>query len=88
MATITWLGEDNLHEGGNGPRFNEWNGVRFEVGKPVDLDNEQLTNEARAHMLKKAKRNVFFEVSGTDDEQQEPRRGPGRPPKAREGEAA
>lgn len=83
MATITWLGEDSLHADGNGPRFNDWNGVRFEVGKPVDLDETNLMDDVKAHMLKKAKRNSFFKVDGADEE---PRRGPGRPPKVREGE--
>lgn len=48
--TITWLGE-----GDDGPRYNEWNGVRFEIGTPVPTNNP--------YMLAKARGNPFFEVN-------------------------
>lgn len=51
---VTWLGEDELHPDGNGPRFNVWNGIKFELGKPVEVTDEQ--------MLAKAKRNRFYRV--------------------------
>lgn len=66
MTMVTWLGEDALHPDGNGPRFNEWRGTRFEVGKPVEIDNP--------HMVAKARGNPFYSVDG------EAKRGPGRPP--------
>lgn len=68
MASITWLGEDDLHGDGNGPRFNTWNGVKFEIGKAVDIDDER--------MIAKARNNRFYSVDGA-----EPKRGPGRPKK-------
>jgi hypothetical protein len=61
-ALITWLGEDELHldeaGNGNGPRFNTWNGVRFELGEPVLVENE--------HMIEKAKTNRFYRVEHAD----------------------
>lgn len=54
-ATITWLGEDDDHEDGNGPRRNTWNGVTFEKGKPVEVDDPA--------MIAKAKTNKFYEVN-------------------------
>lgn len=84
MTTITWKGEDSSHPGGNGPRFNEWNGVRFEIGKPVDIDDVPgLTPDVRAHMLAKARRNAFYTVEG-EEPAEPPKRGPGRPPKVEE----
>ncbi len=54
MAKVTWLGEDEEYADGNGPRFNVWNGIQFEIGKPVEVDD--------AAMLVKAKGNRFFRV--------------------------
>lgn len=72
MATITWLGEDDQYEGGNGPRKIDWNGVRFEIGKALDLKDIEKTlgpdKTKAAHMLAKAKTNRFFKVEGADDD--------------------
>lgn len=79
MTTITWLGEDSAYPDGNGPRYNEWNGVRFKIGEPMDMDKVDVPR--KAHMIEKARTNPFYEVSG-DELQPEPvKRGPGRPPK-------
>lgn len=75
MAKVTWLGEDVLHNvvthdghtiEGAGPSFTIWGGVKFPKGEAVEVTD--------AHMLKKAKINQFFSV-----EEDEPKRGPGRP---------
>lgn len=55
-ASIVWLGEDHLHEDGNGPSKNVWNGIMFKKGEAVETDN--------AHMIAKAKANPFFQVDG------------------------
>lgn len=77
MAKVIWKGEDELHftldDNGEkipaaGPSFTTWNGVKFEKGKAVEVTN--------AIALKKARNNPFFDVQ--DDE---PKRGPGRPKK-------
>jgi len=63
MAKITWLGEDSAHTrvdgngnpvAGGGPEFNTWNGIRFDRGKPVKVDDPG--------MIAKARKNQFFRV--------------------------
>lgn len=70
MATITWLGEDDLHNDGCGPGFTTWNGVRFDIGAPVEVSDPI--------MIAKAKGNPFFDVDGSE---LPAKRGPGRPRK-------
>jgi hypothetical protein len=62
-AQVTWLGEDHLHEEGNGPRKNTWNGIEFIKGEPVEIDNPR--------MIEKAKGNPFYEVDGVRSESEE-----------------
>lgn len=50
LGTITWLGE-----GENGPRVNEWNGLKFKVGEAVEVTSQ--------HMIDKAKTNRFYDVN-------------------------
>lgn len=54
MAKITWLGEDDLHEEGNGPRKNTWRGIEFVKGEPVEVSDPS--------MIEKAKTNPFYKV--------------------------
>ncbi len=61
--TITWLGEDHLHEEGNGPSKNAWRvgegeTIVFTKGEPVTISNP--------HVIEKAKGNPFFAVEGFD----------------------
>lgn len=79
MAKVTWKGEDHLHntvtsEGvtveGAGPSFTTWKGIKFPKDVAVDVTD--------AHIIAKAKRNIFFKV------EEEAKRGPGRPPKVKE----
>lgn len=96
MARITWKGEDALHPDGNGPRHNDWMGLRFIKGEPMDLDNTPLKDNEKAMMIAKAKGNPYYEVSEADAHLPAAspassgiteRRGPGRPPKPRDPEA-
>lgn len=51
--TITWLG------GPGEPDSNEWNGVTFKAGEPVEIEDE--------YMLRKAASNAFYAVgSGSE----------------------
>lgn len=77
MAKVMWLGEDNLHtqpdgSPGAGPSFTTWGGVKFPKGEAVELKNPAA--------IAKAKANPFFKV-----EEDEPKRGPGRPPRVIDG---
>jgi hypothetical protein len=45
MTKITWIGSDDPME----PHTTVWNGVIFERGKPIDVDNEYMIRKARAH---------------------------------------
>lgn len=58
-ADITWLGEDHLHEEGNGPSRNVWNGITFRIGEPVMIVNDR--------MIAKAKGNPFYSVEDERD---------------------
>lgn len=70
---LTWLGEDELHGPDQaGPSFTRWNGIKFEKNVPVSVDNPD--------MIRRAKGNRFFRVEDDDP----PKRGPGRPPKVRD----
>jgi hypothetical protein len=66
-AMVTWLGEDHLHEDGNGPRKNEWRGITFPKGEPVQVSDPQ--------MIEKAKANPFYEVSEGDEAKDEAKDG-------------
>jgi len=75
MAKLTWLGEDDLHNGGAGPSFTEaFGGVKFPKGEAVDVRS--------AAIVKKAQDNPYFTVEDADDVDDAPvapkRRG--RPP--------
>lgn len=59
MAKITWLGEDQ--DDVAGPSFTTCFDLKFRKGEPVEVKD--------AAIVKKAKNNPFFEVTG----------GPGRP---------
>ena len=82
MAKVTWLGEDALHrevthDGHTvdhaGPSFTTWGGQKFPKGEAVEVTDP--------YRIKKAKANQFFKV-----EEDEPKRGPGRPPKVIDGD--
>ena len=76
MAKITWLGEDDLHDGAPGPSFCiGFDGIKFPKGQPVEVTNPDFINRAR--------KNQFFDVDGEDEfvsTHPEPKRR-GRPPK-------
>jgi hypothetical protein len=60
MAKITWLGEDDLHDGAAGPSFCiGFDGIKFPKGQPVEVTNPDFINRAR--------KNQFFEVEGEDE---------------------
>ena len=78
MAKITWLGEDEYHNGAPGPSFCVgFGGIKFPKGEAV---------EVRSHALvQKALNNQFFEVEDADDVDDapdSPKRKPGRPSNA------
>jgi hypothetical protein len=81
MAKLTWLGEDELHDGAPGPSFCVgFDGIKFPKGQPVEVTNQAF--------IEKAKHNQFFEVDDSDEfasMHSEPKRR-GRPPKVREEE--
>ena len=61
---VTWLGEDGLHEEGNGPSKNVWRVsesevIEFKQGEPVSVSSP--------YVLEKAKSNPFFEVEGFEE---------------------
>jgi hypothetical protein len=72
MAMLTWLGEDDLHNGGAGPSFTHALGdIKFPKGEPV---------EVRSHALvQKAVGNQFFNVDNADDVDD----APGKPKRGR-----
>lgn len=60
MATLTWLGEDELHGGGAGPSFTHaFGGTKFPKGEAVEVRSYAV--------VQKALGNQFFEVSDADD---------------------
>jgi hypothetical protein len=57
MAKLTWLGEDELHNGGAGPSFTTcFGGIRFPKGEPVEVTDKDIVARAR--------KNIYFEVTG------------------------
>ncbi len=57
MATLTWLGEDELHNGGAGPSFTHaFGGIIFPKGEAVEVNDRAI--------VEKARNNPFFEVEG------------------------
>lgn len=76
MAKLTWLGEDEYHNGAPGPSFCViFDGIKFPKGIPVEVTNKGF--------IAKAKGSPFFEVEDDPDEfaslHPEPKRR-GRPP--------
>lgn len=71
MATLTWIGEDDLHNGGAGPSFTHaFGGTKFPKGEAV---------EVRSHaIVQKALNNQYFEVEGEDDVDDAPQAAPVR----------
>lgn len=71
MAKITWLGEDEYHNGASGPSFCVgFDGIKFPKGQPVEVTNKAF--------IEKAKGNKFFEVDDMDEfvsTHAEPKRG-------------
>ena len=56
MAKVTWLGEDELHNGA-GPSFAiAFDGIKFPKGVPVEVTDKAF--------IKKAQGNQYFEVTG------------------------
>ena len=79
MAKLTWLGEDDLHDGVAGPSFCVgFGGIKFPKGTPVEVTDKSI--------IERARKNHFFEVEGPDEfasMHSEPKRR-GRPPKVKE----
>ena len=79
MAKITWMGEDDLHNGAPGPSFTiGFDGIKFPKGQQVEVTNPDFINRAR--------KNRYFEVDGPDEFvslHPEPKRR-GRPPNVKE----
>jgi hypothetical protein len=76
MAKLTWLGEDDYHDGKPGPSFCiGFGGIKFPKDQPVEVTDKNI--------IAKARRNKFFDVEGPDEfvsTHPEPKRR-GRPPK-------
>jgi hypothetical protein len=49
VVTVTWLGEDSLHEDGAGPDSNEWNGIVFPKGEAVEVSDPRIIEKAKAN---------------------------------------
>ena len=77
MAKLTWLGEDDLHDGAPGPSFTTaFEGIKFPKGQPVNVTDKAIIDKAR--------HNQFFEVDGADEFtslHEDPVKRRGRPPK-------
>jgi hypothetical protein len=76
MAKITWLGEDELHDGAAGPSFCVgFDGIKFPKGKPVEVTDKGFIAKARG--------NQYFEVEDDEDGfvSTHPEKRRGRPPK-------
>lgn len=59
MAKLTWIGEDDLHNGGAGPSFTTaFGGIKFPKGEAVEVSDEAI--------VAKARNNQYFKVSGDD----------------------
>lgn len=59
MAKLTWIGEDDLHNGGAGPSFTTaFGGIKFPKGESVEVSDEAI--------VAKARNNQYFKVSGDD----------------------
>ena len=60
MAKLTWLGEDELHNGAPGPSFCiGFGGIKFPKGEPVEVMDKDI--------IARAQRNQFFEVEDGDE---------------------
>lgn len=71
MATLTWIGEDDLHNGGAGPSFTHaFGGIKFPKGEAVEVRSFAI--------VQKALSNQFFEVEGADDVDDAPQAPPVR----------
>ena len=83
MAKVTWLGEDEYHDGAPGPSFCMGpGGIKFPKDVPIEVTDKTF--------ISKARNNRFFNVEGPDEFvslHPEPKRR-GRPPKVREEEPA
>lgn len=59
MAKLTWIGEDELHNGGAGPSFTTaFGGIKFPKGEAVEVSDEAI--------VAKARNNQYFKVAGDD----------------------
>jgi len=56
MTTITWKGDGSAD-------VNEWYGIRFEAGKPVEITQDMMPGGWSAEkLIAKARTNRFYEV--------------------------
>lgn len=62
--TITWLGEDHLHEDGIGPSKNIW---RISEGETIAFPKGVPVIVSHPHVIEKAKGNPFFDVDGSSE---------------------
>ena len=53
---VTWLGEDDQHEDGEGPTVNTWRNLTFIKGEPLEVSDPE--------MIAKARVNRFYSVEG------------------------
>lgn len=65
---ITWLGEDHLHEDGNGPAKNVW---RLGGGEEIAFHKGEPVSVSHPHVIEKAKGNPFFSVEGFEKSEDE-----------------
>lgn len=65
---ITWLGEDHLHEEGNGPAKNVW---RVSADETIEFRKGEPVSVSHPHVIEKAKGNPFFEVEGFSNDEAE-----------------
>ena len=71
MAKLTWLGEEELHNGGAGPSFTlAFGGIKFPKGQEVEVRSFAI--------VQKALTNQFFEVEDADDVDDAPQAAPVR----------
>jgi len=83
MAKLTWLGEDELHNGGAGPSFTTAFGdIKFPKDEPVEVRSYAI--------VQKALNNPYFSVEDADDVDGAPQaqRNKGGRPKREDGDKA
>lgn len=71
MAKLTWIGEEELHNGGAGPSFTlAFGGIKFPKGEAVEVRSYAI--------VQKALNNPFFEVDNAEEVDDAPQAPPVR----------